>query len=88
MEFNTLTRYLIHGIHINLNNLHELLYFDALTCSDKKLIVVNNIWDNKVVDRLVEKNMIVDRQMLLSETDSELLTHQLQIKGKSELIRK
>ena len=67
MELSTQTRYLVHGMFIDLNNLHELLYFDALTCSDKKLIVINNKKDKKSVDKLLEKKLIVHRNTLLSE---------------------
>jgi len=69
MEFNTLTRYLVHGISIDLNNLYELLYFDALTCSDEKLIILNNIGNKKNLTKLIEKGLIVPRKNLLSEED-------------------
>jgi|GEM_PF-3641531 len=71
MEFNTLIRYLVQGPYISLENLHELLYFDGLTCSEKTLVIVSNSKARRMASRLRERGLIVHRNDLLSASDLE-----------------
>lgn len=65
-------RCLIDGPFIDLSNISDLLYYDSIICSDKKLTIINPFNNNKIIDKLLENGLILKRCSVFNKTDLDI----------------